>query len=139
MKDDFDKIGKKMPYRVPENFFADMEQEIIRDCTPEKQAPVTRRFSWLKIAVAAAVLIAVSIPAVWFASAPDSSTGSTIAFNEDSLYAQTEGKSLYAESKADKAAAAYESNIDDYIENLPEEELDAWVDFYESDIFLIME
>lgn len=140
MKDDFDKIGKKMPYRVPENFFADMEREIIRNNTPEKPAVKINRFAGLKIAAAAAVLVLVSIPAYYFFTGTDSTnSGSVIALTEDTLKAQTEGSAIYAQHKADMISAAYDENIDDYCETLSDEELNAWVEFYENDVFSMME
>lgn len=139
MKDDFDKIGKKMPYRVPENFFEDMEREIMQNCTQEQPKPAVRRFTGLKIAAAAAVLVLVSIPAYHFFTGRDSASGARIALTEDTLKAQTEGKAMYAQTKADMVLSAYEENIDEYCETLSDEELDAWAEYYENDIFLTME
>ena len=60
---DFDKIGKKTPYRVPEGFFDEMQQQVMQQVEkPGRRNLFVRRMSYAVIAAAAAVLAFVFIP-----------------------------------------------------------------------------
>ena len=56
---DFDKIGKRMPYRVPEQFFDNMEANVLGVVGREKTKPHTRKrvFVCSVVAAAAAALL----------------------------------------------------------------------------------
>lgn len=60
---DFDKIGKRMPYTVPEGFFDEMEQNIMRQAgikqaeTPRRKRPLMRVIITAVTSVAAAVAL----------------------------------------------------------------------------------
>ena len=43
---DFDKIGKKTPFRTPEGFFERMQAETMRRVEEEKRKRMISRFKW---------------------------------------------------------------------------------------------
>lgn len=60
---DFDKIGKKTPYRVPEGFFDDMQQQVMQQVEkPRHRSLVIRRITYAVIGAAALVSAFVFIP-----------------------------------------------------------------------------
>lgn len=55
---DFDRIGKKMPYRVPDTFFADVENKIIaQTCSRRDSRRNVFRIIYRSIAVAATLAL----------------------------------------------------------------------------------
>lgn len=59
---DFDQIGKKVPYRVPEGFFEEMQREVLaRTVPPRRRRPYWRIVSAL-LGAAAVVAAVVFIP-----------------------------------------------------------------------------
>ena len=60
---DFDKIGKRMPYTVPDGFFEKLEDRIAREAKPRKNRGVTIALS--SIAAAACVASAVMISGIF--------------------------------------------------------------------------
>ena len=60
---DFDEIGKKTPYRIPEGFFDEMQQQVLQQVEePRKSWFSARRISYAVIGMAAAVCAFVFIP-----------------------------------------------------------------------------
>lgn len=55
-KYNFEPIGKKMPYRVPDDFFADVEKNITADALRQRRRGYTRIF-WRGIAAAAVLVL----------------------------------------------------------------------------------
>ncbi|MDE5989831.1 MAG: hypothetical protein K2H17_10605 [Duncaniella sp.] len=55
-KYNFEPIGKKMPYRVPDDFFADVEKRIAADALEQRRRSV-RRIFWRGIAAAAVLVL----------------------------------------------------------------------------------
>ena len=60
---DFDSVGKRMPYALPEGFFEQAKREAVTIATRGEQQ---RRPLFFKVAIAAAVVLAVCGAAVWF-------------------------------------------------------------------------
>lgn len=54
----FDKIGKKMPYKVPDNFFSDVEDRILSDICPRGRHSLKRRKGFVRILYRSAAVAA---------------------------------------------------------------------------------
>lgn len=69
MKTDFDKVGKRMPYTVPEDFFDRLEADILQQVVPvAQQAPVRRTGlvpMWVKTVAAVAAMVVLVAGATW--------------------------------------------------------------------------
>ena len=60
---DFDKIGKKLPYRIPEGFFDDMQQQVMQQVEEQhRHRTMIRRISSVVIGMAAVFSALVYIP-----------------------------------------------------------------------------
>lgn len=115
MKDfDFDDIGKKTPYRTPDNFFEDMQQKVL-ERTGGKQRPKHRLRMFFASALAAAAVLA----AILFVPL-HLETGGIPAGTSDMLAVET--------GSSDQA--------DKWIDELSDEELEELVSFSDNDIFL---
>lgn len=112
---DFDDIGKKMPYRTPDNFFEDMQQKVM-ECTYGGQRPKHRLQILSSVAIAAAAVLAglLFIPSYF-------QTGDVPNGTLDIL-------AIERRSGSDSA--------DKWIYELSDEELEELVNFSENDIFL---
>ena len=63
-KFDFSKVGKRMPYSTPDDFFKDMEANILEQVKDDKQVPVRRqpkKRPLMKVIWAAAMAVAASV------------------------------------------------------------------------------
>ena len=63
-KFDFDQVGKRMPYSTPDDFFKDMEANILEQVKDDKQVPVRRqpkKRPLMKVIWAAAMAVAASV------------------------------------------------------------------------------
>lgn len=98
MEKEFNKVGRRMPYRVPEGFFEEQEKEILAQSVGSK----TRFHRWWVGGVAAAACLMVGLFGLLSADEP--------TFAPTALYG--------------------------YTEQMNDEELTTWVEFYEADIFL---
>mgnify|MGYP003303466477 FL=1 len=98
MEKEFNKVGKRMPYRVPEGFFEAQEKELLAKSVGSK----TRFHRWWVGGVAAAACLMVGLFGLHSADEP--------TFAPTALYG--------------------------YTEQMNDEELTTWVEFYEADIFL---
>ncbi len=98
MEKEFNKVGRRMPYRVPEGFFEEQEKEILAKSVGSK----TRFHRWWVGGVAAAACLMVGLFGLHSANEP--------TFAPTALYG--------------------------YTEQMNDEELTTWVEFYEADIFL---
>lgn len=113
---DFDEIGKKTPYRTPDNFFEDMQQKVMeRTCGRERPKKKHRWQMMVSGALAAAAVLA----GVLFV-APYLQTRKVPAGAGDMLAVET--------GSSDQA--------DMWIYELSDEELEELVSFSENDIFL---
>lgn len=97
-KFDFDQVGKRMPYSTPDDFFKDMEANILEQVKDDKQVPVRRqpkKRPLMKVIWAAAMAVAASVAVLLILNidfaAPHSSLPSQ-AYNEmqavDQAFAQ---------------------------------------------------
>lgn len=60
---DFDEIGKKTPYRIPEGFFDEMQQHVLQQTEePQHKLISLKRISYAVIGMAAAVSAFIFIP-----------------------------------------------------------------------------
>lgn len=66
-KDNINKVGKQMPYTVPDNFFSDMERGILqrvaeepKNATVKPLQPHRHNMRWLMAAAACAVILIIS-------------------------------------------------------------------------------
>lgn len=102
---DFDQVGKKVPYRVPEGFFEEMQREVLTRTLPHRRPrPYVRIVSAL-LGVAAVVAAVVFIPR------------------------------SYPEPKAAPLTARHQV-ASDWVEQLPNDELQAMDDLADYDLFM---
>lgn len=57
---DFNQVGKRMPYSVPDNFFDQLEADVIKEVTKETAQPMNHKKA-LRIALRSALTIAASV------------------------------------------------------------------------------
>lgn len=113
---DFDDIGKRTPYRTPENFFENMQTKVM-----ERTGMKQQRKSHLKLIVATVVAMAavvaglLFIPSLQQTDAPMSSSSNILAVETGHTTTDSEDK---------------------WINELSDEELGELVNFSENDIFL---
>lgn len=73
---DFNRVGKQMPYTVPEDFFAKLEDDVCRKVTSRRRMSVKDRRSFMRFAVvtlataAASVILFFVIDGTFKATAP---------------------------------------------------------------------
>ena len=112
---DFDSMGKRTPYRVPEGFFERMQTETMERVAEEKRKKKIYRLKWgisMALAVAAMVCGFIFFPsAPTEVAVPDHTTEWLAQVNDDT------------------------DEMDLYLQGLSDEELEAWVEFSENDIF----
>lgn len=111
---DFDDIGKKTPYRTPDNFFEDMQRKV----TERTYGGQRRKHRW-QIMFSTAVAAAAILAGVLFAPSY-LRTGDVPAGTSDMLAIERSGS-----DPADK-----------WIHELSDEELEELVNFSDNDIFL---
>lgn len=64
---DFDSIGKRMPYTVPEGFFSSLQENVWKEAAPQRSpASRHRSFAPLRVAAFAAAVAAAATLAVVF-------------------------------------------------------------------------
>ena len=113
---DFNSIGKRTPFRTPDGFFERMQAETMKRVAEEKRKKKLYRLKWgVSVALAIAAMVC---GFVFFPSAP---TEVVYPANTSEWMAQmTDG--------ADE--------MDLYLQDLSDEELEEWVEFSENDIFI---
>ena len=111
---DFDDIGKKIPYRTPDNFFEDMQQKVM-----ERTYGGQCRKRRLQIMFSTAVAVTAILAGVLFVPSY-LQMGDVPAGTSDMLAVER--------SSSDP--------VDKWIHELSDEELEELVDFSENDIFL---
>lgn len=119
MKKDFnfEDIGKRTPYLTPEGFFQRMQEEVMERILKKKSKKMLR----LKLAFAAVISAAAMLTGVLFFSSHQLKTENGPS---DSFIVAT-GNSI-----------SYSDAIDQYVENMSDEELAEWIEFSENDIFM---
>ena len=112
---DFDDIGKQTPYRVPEGFFAEMQQKVLKQAGVKPHPKFSRKLIVPFVAAAAAILAGfLFIPSLMQTDATVSSSD-VLAVENNHITADP---------------------MDEWIRNLSDEELEDLVGFSENDIFL---
>ena len=111
----FESVGKRTPFRTPDGFFERMQAETMKRVAEEKRKKKIYQLKW-GVSVALAIA-AMGCGFVFFPSAP---TEVVYPTNTSEWMAQmTDG--------ADE--------MDLYLQDLSDEELEEWVEFSENDIF----
>ena len=111
---DFNEIGKYTPFRTPEGFFERMQAETLKRAAEEKRKTKLYRLKWgVSLALAAAAMLC------GFLFLPNTQTPNTHQPASANWVAQTHGNDV----------------MDLYVQELTDEELEAWIEFSENDIF----
>ena len=108
---DFDNIGKRTPYRTPDNFFEETQRKILERTVDEQ-----RKKRRLKRIISTVITIA----AVW------------VGF----LFVPSLRQADEVTSSSSKVLANGTEPVDKWIKELSDEELEELVSFSENDIFL---
>lgn len=114
---DFDDIGKRTPYRTPDGFFEDMQRKVMERTGVEQQ----RKKSHLKLIVSTAITMAALLAGFLFIPGLRQ-TDATMPATSDAL----------AVERTNNTA----EQVDKWIKDLSDEELEELVNFSENDIFL---
>ena len=111
---DFSEIGKRTPFRTPEGFFEKMQAETLKRVTEEKRKTKLYRLKWgVSLALAAAAMLC------GFLFLPSTQSPDTHQPSSTNWVAQTYGN----------------DEMDFYLQELTDEELEAWIEFSENDVF----
>ena len=112
---DFNSIGKRTPFRMPEGFFERMQAETMKRVAEEKRKKKLYRLKWgVSVALAIAAMVC---GIVFFPSVP---TEVVYPANTSEWMAQMTDDT---------------DEMDLYLQDLSDEELEEWVEFSENDIF----
>lgn len=80
---DFDKIGKRMPYTVPDNFFSEMGNSLLKDVSAASATTAKRRRPFMRIVCSAATVAAAAITLLLVVNHKAASTKTeTVEFND---------------------------------------------------------
>lgn len=104
---DFNTIGRRMPYKVPDGFFEEMEQNILRQTSEVEAKKQPRRRNVLRIVFSAAVSVAAAV--MFFA-----------VFNHQS----------------ETQPAVQYSDVEQAFAQLSEEDQDYMLQVYQDDVFM---
>ena len=111
---DFNEIGKRTPFRTPEGFFEKMQAESLKRVAEEKQKTKLYRLKWgVSLALATAAMLC------GFLFLPSTQSPDTRQPSSTNWVAQTYGS----------------DEMDLYVQELTDEELEEWIEFSENDIF----
>lgn len=111
---DFNEIGKRTPFRTPEGFFEKMQAETLKRVAEEKQKTKIYRLKWgVSLALATAAMFC------GFLFLPSTQSPDTRQPSSTNWVAQTYGS----------------DEMDLYVQELTDEELEEWIEFSENDIF----
>lgn len=105
--DDFNGVGKRMPYTLPDDFLATLEQNVMHDVTTTNRKP-NRRAKVIKLLTQSSIAAAVAIALV-------------VGY-----------KAFFTTKPVDNSYAAMEQAF----ENLSEEDQEYLLEVYQEDIFL---
>ena len=112
---DFNSIGKRTPFRTPDGFFKQMQAETMKRVAEEKRRKKLYRLKWgMSVALAIAAMVC---GFVFFPSTP---TEVVNPVNTSEWMAQMTDDT---------------DEMDLYLQDLSDEELEEWVEFSENDIF----
>lgn len=110
---DFNEVGKRMPFRTPEGFFEKMQAETMVRIKAEKRRKKLYR---LKIGITAVL----SAAAIW--------CGVMFFF-------PTQSTDPVQQEIGNEWLANVEDPMELYLQQLSDEELEAWIEFSENDIY----
>lgn len=113
----FEDIGKQTPYRTPEGFFDKMQERIMEQTLKKKDKKPFRLKLVLTTVLSAAALLA----GVLFLASPSSDTNE---LSSNSFIVSTNLSTSYSEA------------MDQYVEDMSDEELAEWIEFSENDVFM---
>lgn len=113
----FEDIGKQTPYRTPEDFFDKMQERIMEQTLKKKDKKPFRLKLVLTTVLSAAALLA----GVLFLASPPSDTNE---LSSNSFIVSTNPSTTYSEA------------MDQYVEDMSDEELAEWIEFSENDVFM---
>lgn len=113
----FEDIGKQTPYRTPEDFFDKMQERIMEQTLKKKDKKPFRLKLVLTTVLSAAALLA----GVLFLASPPSDTNE---LSSNSFIVSTNLSTSYSEA------------MDQYVEDMSDEELAEWIEFSENDVFM---
>ena len=83
MENDFEKMNKTMPYTVPEGFFEDMEERLMKEVEPKKDSRKLRNVTlWTGFAVAASLALLIVLRHGWQNNDNKSFEQVEVAFNQ---------------------------------------------------------
>lgn len=110
---DFNEVGKRMPFRTPEGFFEKMQAETMARIKAEKRRKKLYR---LKIGITAVL----SAAAIW--------CGVMFFF-------PTQSSDPVQQGIGNEWLANVEDPMELYLQQMSDEELEAWIEFAENDIY----
>lgn len=115
MEFDFDKVGKRMPFRTPEGFFEKMQEETMRRIAEEKRR---KKLLKLRIGFGAVLSAAAMLCGVVFFTHTSNADMEQLPSNE-----------LLVEAECNDPFCLY-------LQQLSDEDLNSLADFMENDIFM---
>lgn len=115
---DFEKIGKQMPYRTPDGFFENMRHRVMEQASDGKRH---KSKSHLKLIMATALAAAAMLLGVIFFPFTQQETEK---LSSNSLIVSTD------------LDYSYSDVMDQYIEDMSDEELAEWIELSDNDIFM---
>ena len=110
---DFNEVGKRMPFRTPEGFFEKMQAETLARVEAEKRKKKLYR---LRIGITAVL----SAAAIW--------CGAMFFF-------PTQMSDPVQQGFENELLANVEDPMELYLQQMSDEELEAWIEFSENDIY----
>lgn len=83
MENDLEKMNKTMPYTVPDGFFEEMEERLMREVEPKKKSQMLRNVAlWTGFAVAASLALLLVLRHGWHNTENESFKQVEMAFNQ---------------------------------------------------------
>ena len=83
MENDLEKMNKTMPYTVPDGFFEEMEERLMREVEPKQKSQKLRNVAlWTGFAVAASLALLLVLRQGWHRSDEASFEQVEVAFNQ---------------------------------------------------------
>ncbi len=73
-KTEFERIGRRMPYKVPDGMFDELEREVLAATGCDRKP--SHRFRTIALTVAAAASLALAVTFAWHRAQPQPRTGS---------------------------------------------------------------
>ncbi len=83
MENDLEKMNKTMPYTVPDGFFEEMEERLMREVEPKQKSQKLRNVAlWTGFAVAASLALLLVLRHGWHNTENESFNQVEMAFNQ---------------------------------------------------------